>query len=265
MPDTQLLKKFEHFALELKDEARRIIGEELLDGIDIQTKQDESFVTSIDVKIEKCFRSIIRDHYPEHGIIGEEFGEDKPDAEYIWTIDPIDGTEELVNGVPLYGTILALLHNSKPVLGLIDHSALDVCLVGGKGTGVRCNGKPVIKLGEPSISPRLYIGSRHQFLRGKDDSEIFDKASEHFPNVRVFCTCYAFTGLVLGQADVALEYNLKIWDLAAVEILIEEVGGKFIKFGEQQLDDGLKLYGAVFGKQETTDNLFQAIALKPAG
>jgi len=114
-------------------------------------------------------------------------------------------------------------------------------------------------LSAPSQNPRLYIGSRHQFLRGKDDSDIFERASKRYPNLRVFCTCYGFTGLVSGQADIGLEYNLKIWDLAAVEILIKEVGGDFVKIAEQTLSSGLKLYGAVFGKKELVADLLNVL------
>lgn len=251
----KVLEELQSFCSELKDTAREIIQRELSGEMDVETKPDKSFVTSIDKAIEKVHREKIQKKYPTHGVIGEEFGELSPDAEFVWTLDPIDGTEELVFGTPLYGTIISLLHRGRPVLGLIDHAALDLCTVGGMGIGVYSNGKRLKALSQVKDTPRLYIGSRHQFLRGdQDHSHFFEKASKLYPNVRVFCTCYGFTSLIHDQADVAVEYNLKVWDLAAPEVLIREVGGEFVKFGEHQ-ENGLTLYGAVFGKKEAVENV----------
>ena len=254
------LQEFMDFALELRGIARKIIAEEVGQGFGVETKDDKSFVTSIDTLIEKLLSKKISECYPDHGIIGEEFGEKNAGADFVWTLDPIDGTEEFVFGVPLYGTIIALLFQGSPVVGLIDHPALDLCVVGASGLGVFCNEKKVETLQEVSESRRLYIGSRHQFLREQDDSEIFSVVSKHFPNLRVFCTCYSFTGIINGQADVAVEYNLKIWDLAAVEILIKEVGGDFVRIGEHKTENGLLLYGAVFGKKQLVSDVLSLLS-----
>lgn len=261
MLNDRCLEKYKDFALILKDSVRQVITKELQAGFNIEIKQDKSFVTSLDKKIERTLSEKILETYPNHGVIGEEFGETNPDAEFVWTLDPIDGTEELVSGLPTYGTIIALLYQGEPVLGLIDHSAFDLTIVGAKGIGVSCNDKQVPKLGKPSEIPRLYIGSRHQFIRGKDESKLFEIVSAKYPNLRCFCTCYGFTSLIQGQADIGFEYNLKIWDLAAIEVLVKEVGGDFVKIGEQTLESGLKLYGAIFGKKELVKGLLDLVLL----
>jgi fructose-1,6-bisphosphatase/inositol monophosphatase family enzyme len=258
--EKNILEECWDFALELKDCSRQIIVSEFAtDNFKIETKQDDSFVTSIDKGIEKILREKILKNYPDHGIIGEEFGEINSDADFVWTLDPIDGTEELVNGLPFYGTIIALLYKQTPVLGLIDHPALDICTIGAKGLGVFSNDNEIKINSESPKNPRIYLGSKHQFLRGKDDTKIFDTVSDLYPNVRIFCTCYGFTGILNGQADVALEYNLKIWDLAAVEILVNEAGGQFVKFGEQVLPNGLKYFGAIFGKPIHVENIVSTL------
>ncbi len=218
-------------------------------------------MTILDQEIEKCLRQQIQKRYPSHGIIGEEFGELNSDAEFVWTLDPVDGTEELVYGVPLWGTIIALLRNRKPVLGLIDHAALDVCVVGTKGGGVFCNGNLVQQLSPLSESPRCYLASRHQFARSVDEGELFEDATRLFPNVRIYCACYAFTSIICGNADIALEANLKIWDLAAAEVLIKEVGGEFVSFAERTLGDGTPVYSAVFGKKAGVERVLGEVGI----
>ena len=261
MQDQKLLKAYKEFTLELAKNSRRIILEELAKGLSIETKQDKSFVTSIDKKIEEILSEKILSKYPDHGIIGEEFGEINPSADFIWTLDPIDGTEELVNGVPTYGTIISLLHREVPIIGLVDHSELDLCTIGAKGLGVYTNGKKLAELSKPSTSPRLYIASRDQFLRYGDKGELFDLVAKKYSNLRIYKTCYSFTGVINDQADIVVEYGLKIWDLAAVEVLIKEVGGDFVKIEEQSLPSGLRVCGAVFGKKELVTEVLEYLRI----
>ncbi len=259
LPPTEFLHECLEFAEQLKNTARSVVMSATSEKLEVATKTDKSFVTSLDTQLERILRDAILKRYPNHGIIGEELGTINPSAEFIWTIDPIDGTEELVYGIPLYGTIISLLHNMRPILGLIDHPALNICTIGAIGMGAFRNGKKLLDLGAVNDPARLYLGSRHQFLRGWDDSEKFNVVSKRIPNVRIFCTCYGFTGLFNGEADVAVESNLKIWDLAAAEVLVKEVGGEFVKIGEQVLPSGLRLYGAVFGKKKLVGELVSMI------
>ena len=243
------------FSSELKALCRTHVADATAKKLEISTKLDKSFVTSLDTDLERALRSAILKRFPQHGVVGEELGSVNTESDFVWTIDPIDGTEELVNGVPLYGTIIALLHKGQPVVGFIDHPALDIYTVGAQGLGVFRNGRRLSQLGELNAVPRLYLGSRHQFVREGDSSELFEKASRRVPNVRIFCTCYGFTGLVNGEADVAVEFGLKIWDLAAAELLVKEVGGEYVSLGEQVTASGVRLYGAAFGKRELVREL----------
>ena len=85
-------------------------------------KADRSPVTQADREIEQALRDLIRKRFPQHGIIGEEFGRDNPDAEFVWVIDPIDGTKAFATGKPLFGTIIGLMHDGKPAVGLIEQA-----------------------------------------------------------------------------------------------------------------------------------------------
>ena len=89
-------------------------------------------VTEADKGAERAIREMIAARYPDHGVIGEEYGEDRPDAEFVWVLDPIDGTKAFITGVPLWGTLVALLHHGQPVLGAIHQPVLGQLMIGGE-------------------------------------------------------------------------------------------------------------------------------------
>ena len=134
---------FESFAVELSEAAAEIIRP--LFGrpdLKVDTKSDATPVTEADQNAELRIREMIRARYPDHGIQGEEFGIENGDAEYTWVIDPIDGTKSFITGCPLFGTLVALLHQGTPIVGLIHQPIVgQMCL--GNGTTTTLNGRPV--------------------------------------------------------------------------------------------------------------------------
>src|SRR2546422_3568463 len=120
------IQRYHTAAVELADEARRIITPALERGFIVKTKADRSLVTEVDQAIERRMRDLLDRWFPDHGVIGEEDPPTRPASPFQWNLDPIDGTEEIVNGHPKVRGMLHLHHRSVTADGLIDHAALDV-------------------------------------------------------------------------------------------------------------------------------------------
>ena len=99
-------------------------------GLQVDTKSDDTPVTLADRGAEELMRRLIAQRFPEHGVIGEEYGNDRPDAEWVWVLDPIDGTKAFASACPLFGTLIALQHQGRPVLGAIHQPVMGQLLVG---------------------------------------------------------------------------------------------------------------------------------------
>jgi len=127
------VERYHAAAVELAEETRRIVRPALERGFDVKTKADASLVTDVDQAVERRLRELIARWFPDHGVIGEEYPPTQPDSAFQWILDPIDGTEEFVHGVPTFGAMLALHHRGAPVVGVVDHPALDLRVDAGVG------------------------------------------------------------------------------------------------------------------------------------
>src|SRR5689334_22112779 len=134
-----------HLALAdaLADAAGGVIRRYFRQKIAIEDKRDLTPVTIADREAETAMRRLIEARFPEHGILGEEHGRTRPDAEYVWLLDPIDGTKSFISGIPLFGTLIALTRNGRPVLGVIDQPISRERWVGAEGRPTSLNGAPV--------------------------------------------------------------------------------------------------------------------------
>lgn len=193
--------------------------------ISVDEKEDKSPVTEADRKIEERLRELIAKTFPTHGIYGEEFGVENIDAEFVWVIDPIDGTKSFATGRPLFGTIIGLLHFGKPVMGLIDQAFTKERWLGVTGQFATHNKNP-IHVAAPRktlAESRLYTGSIDMFK-----GENFDKYLELCRSskwTQYSCDCYACGLLAMGWADVWAEQCLKLYDVAGVVPIISGAGG----------------------------------------
>ena len=250
--DPEQRREFLNRAVELALEIRRMVRVKMQSGFQISQKSDQSVVTTVDTEIERLFRHEINGNYPFHGVIGEEFPPTNPNAEFQWIIDPIDGTEEFVHNIPVFGTVIGLYFKGKPLVGIIEHPALELCVSGAFGFGAFCNGKKINisdgKSDRIKRAERICIAPRSSFLKFVDQGFLFDRIARDFPNLRIFHSCYAYTCAILGSVDAMVEYHVHIWDLAASQILIEEAGGKYVSLPEFQSPAGDILYGAIFGR-----------------
>ena len=250
----EFLRTAEAFADEARDVISRTIGTKL----SVEAKADKSLVTKADTDIEAIFREKVQKFFPRHGVIGEEFGSLNPQAEYQWIFDPIDGTEEFVHGVPTFGTVIGLHYQGKPLIGVIDHPALSIRTSAGYGLGVFTNGAPNEMLAEgddiPPGEERVVVSKPKNFLYLGDELSSFTKIMKAHPKLRVFDSCFAYTTTVSGGTDLMFDWNTSIWDFSPCQVMIEELGGKFISVARPVPEEEGKIrYCSIFGKPSLVD------------
>ncbi len=250
---------FYSFGEQIISNTRKLIMK-LWNNNDLQTeiKADDSPVTQVDLKAEAMVRDLIQKQFPSHGIIGEEYDSENSGSEFQWTIDPIDGTQNLVNRIPTFGTLLGLRFCNEPVLGFIDHPALNLCYQGAKGIGAFANGRKqtITDLATDLIPTNEIIAtsSLPTFQRNNLGQNFFTLLDYH-PNTRIYYDCYAHSLAISGSLAATVEFNLKIWDLTPAEILIPEAGGKFSYINPQGANHSKSFYHAVFGKPQVVSKL----------
>ena len=261
------LQEYLSKVLPIVAETRTIITQALQKGFEYSLKPDGSFLTEVDLEVERTIRSRLSTLFPTHGILGEEFPQHSAPSEFHWTIDPIDGTHSFRHRIPLFGTIVALLHQSKPVLGIIDLPGLDRLYSGARGLGCWRNGQR-LRLSdltdESAIGKEiLAIGDRKQFVQaGK--SQVFDVLMQHHPSVRTYSDCFGHALAIEGAVGAMVDFDLRIWDTAASEILVTEAGGKYVCVRSEGKSDFEARYDVILGKPRVVDWVVQKLKDIPA-
>jgi inositol-phosphate phosphatase / L-galactose 1-phosphate phosphatase / histidinol-phosphatase len=221
---TNYEKLFAAFMHETADETGKITLDYFRKIIPVDDKDDKSPVTEADRAIERAVRDKIVKKFPSHGIIGEEFGRENVNAEFVWCIDPIDGTKSFITGRPMFGTIIGLLHEGKAVAGIIDQAFTRERWFGIADKIAMHNGKPVrVAPGRKLTAARLYTGSINMF-----EGENFDgylRLCRAAKLTQYACDAYAYGLLAMGWADVIVEQCLKIYDVAGAVPIITGAGG----------------------------------------
>ncbi len=185
-------------------------------------------VTEADVGAERIIRGLIAEHFPEHGVIGEEMGEDRPEAEFVWVLDPVDGTRAFVAGLPLWCTLIGLRFQGRPVLGSIAQPYLGEIYLGHAGAS-----RLIGPAGETPLKVRPCPLLTSAVIATTDPEGCFDGAERGaWAQVRAAarlartgCDAYAFARVAAGTMDLVLEAGLKAWDIEAVIPVIEGAGG----------------------------------------
>jgi histidinol phosphatase-like enzyme (inositol monophosphatase family) len=220
LPDNLLV-----FAAQLADASGAIAKGYFRSGLGIEFKADRSPVTLADREAEAEIRRLIAAQYPDHGVIGEEHGRDRPEAEFVWILDPIDGTKSFITGRPTFGTLIALLREGRPVLGIIDHPALGERWVGAAGHPTRMNGEPVRSRACADLAMAALSASSPHYFR--------DHAAVAFERVRLAARqvlysgdCYAYGMIASGFSDLHVDAKMDIYDYLAAVPVIEGAGGK---------------------------------------
>jgi len=209
----------------------------------LQSKSDASPVTIADLTIEEKIRKLITDKFPEHGIVGEEQGVFNENAEWIWTVDPIDGTKSFITGVPLFTTLLALSYQGNPVAGLIYQPILDE-LVWGDNQTTFFNGKQAqmrsqSKLADATLltTDIVHIGEYHSFKN-------FEALMQKTRFTRTWGDGYGYLLLATGNADIMIDPVMNPWDLLALIPVIQGAGGVITSWDGQLATNGKSIVAA---------------------
>ena len=215
---------FENFLNDFADQAGDIALRYFRKNLNVITKPDESPVTQADLEIEQAFREKVARYFPEHGVIGEEYAGAQHGAEFVWVIDPIDGTKSFAVGRPLFGTVIGLVHNHKPVAGLVDQAFTKERWLGFKNEGAFFNEQKIKVARESCLkTARSFFSSPAIF--SQDIRARLMQLSDHVKWPHFGCDCYAYGLLAMGCIDLIVEQQLKWHDIAGVIPLITEAGG----------------------------------------
>ena len=215
---------FIDLAGQLADASGPVIRGYFRKPIRIDDKADASPVTRADREAEQAIRSILADARPNDGIIGEEFGNTDTDAEYVWVIDPIDGTKSFISGRPIFGTLIALVHNGTPILGVIDQPVNGERWVGATGIGTSYNGEETKVRTCPSLSDAI-AGTTAADLFNAGQEEHWHKLASGAKHVVYGGDCYTYAQIASGFVDVVLEAGLQTYDFCALAPVVEAAGG----------------------------------------
>ena len=230
MPDPRALVAdlYRDFAAELADAAGEAIRPWFRAPLEVAAKADGSPVTEADRAAERAMRERIADRFPQHGIVGEEYGSEGVDAEWVWTLDPIDGTGAFVSGVPTFGTLIGLLCERKPVLGLIDQPVQRERWIGSVFPDLPVDSTYQSHNIHTSSTSELgkatgFATTPHQF-RGQAETA-FSRLRGGLRRVRYGIDCYAYGLLASGYIDLVAEADLKSWDYLALVPIVRGAGG----------------------------------------
>ncbi|XP_056161166.1 bifunctional phosphatase IMPL2, chloroplastic [Syzygium oleosum] len=218
------------------DAAGEVIRKYFRKKFEILDKEDLSPVTIADQAAEEAMVSIILGSFPAHAIYGEEKGWrcKETSADYVWVLDPIDGTKSFITGKPLFGTLIALLHKGKPILGIIDQPVLKERWVGISGKRTTLNGEELSTRACTELSQAyLYTTSPHLFR--KEAEEAFARVRSKVKVPLYGCDCYAYALLASGFVDLVIESGLKPYDFLALIPVIEGAGGIITDWKGHQL------------------------------
>jgi len=190
----------------------------------VEMKADASPVTVADRGAEELMRKMIRDRFPSHGVIGEEFGNDRAEAEWVWVLDPIDGTKSFMTACPLFGTLIALQHRGQPVLGAIHQPILRQLMIG-DGQVTVFNGTRV-RVRESSNLAEATVLTSDALNPGKyQNGAAYDRFVADARLYRTWGDCYGYLLLSAGWADVMLDPIMNPWDIAALIPVVRGAGG----------------------------------------
>jgi histidinol-phosphatase len=231
-------------ALAACDEADTVARRHFRRDLKIETKPDRSFVTQADTAIERLIRTRLADAFPDHGLVGEEYGTQDRDASVRWYIDPIDGTHNFIRGVPLFGTLLAVERDGELQAAVMSAPALDERWWAWRAGGAwahnrgeaprRIHASGVTSLDDAQV---LYGSGRDIAASGRAPG--FGGLLRDVWRERGFGDFWGYALVAEGAAEAMLEVELSTWDAAAPMLIVEEAGGRATDFeGRRAIDSG---------------------------
>ncbi len=218
------LKVFKQFAFHLSKISGEIIKKYFRTGFAVESKPDASPVTVADKKAEELMREEIMKMFPEHGILGEEFGSYNESAEYSWVLDPIDGTKSFICGAVTFGTLIGLLKNNQPILGVINQPILNEFLMG-DNEKTFLNDSQVFVRNCSSIRDAIVLTTDHFNIGKYQNQSRFDELIRKVKLYRQWGDCYGYALVAAGFADVMIDPIMSPWDSLALIPVIRGAGG----------------------------------------
>lgn len=221
--------------------------------IEIELKKDHTPVTLADKEAEWMMREMITEQFPEHGILGEEFGNEKAESPIQWIIDPIDGTFSFIHGVPLYTTLIGVVVEHKPVIGVIYAPALDELCDAATGLGTRLNDVTCQVRECQSLSEATLLTTEYKDIVGMGYESNYRILMDRIRIHRSWGDAYGHMLVATGRADIMFDPILNIWDAAPLLTVVVQAGGSFTDVkGSARIDGGTalscskKLYPDIF-------------------
>lgn len=218
--------EFLPFLHELTAVAMAIVRRHYLNDTAVELKVDDTPVTVADRRAEEVMRLLIAQRYPDHGILGEEHGMERSLARYRWVLDPIDGTKAFVSNCFIFGTLIALVRDGRPILGAIAHP-LTGHVLAGLGGGPTLLGDRAVKVRRCSrLEEATVLATGHWEMAKRRDGAAFEALTRRARLYRTWGDCHGYFQLATGGADAMFDPLLKPWDICALVPVIEGAGGR---------------------------------------
>jgi len=254
------------FAEILADAARSAILPHFRAGFSVANKGGARFdpVTEADQGAERAMRALIEQHFSDHGILGEEYGEAKGDSPYQWILDPIDGTRAFIAGLPTWGVLIALAHEGQPILGIMDQPYLDERYRGHATADARA--ASLTARGQTRVlKTRACAGLRDAILCTTDpylfhgeEADAFARARAAAKLTRYGYDCYAYAMTAIGGVDLVIESGLKAFDIAALIPILTGAGGGVCAWDGGDASQGGRVLA--YGDARVRDEAMKALA-----
>ena len=217
------------FALDAAWQAGRVTLGHYQTGLAAERKADNSPVTLADRQAEQKLRDLITTAWPDHALIGEEYGHQpgRSDSGYTWIIDPIDGTKSFISGVPFYAVLLALVKDEQPLLGVMNFPALNEMVYARRGGGCFWNGRPARVSAVSRLADAVLLASDLDTFARFNRQDAFQRLIDATYFQRTWGDAYGYALVATGRAEIMLDPVMAVWDCGPLQVILEEAGGTF--------------------------------------
>ncbi|HZS44023.1 MAG TPA: histidinol-phosphatase [Blastocatellia bacterium] len=215
------------FAVEVAWQAGKVTLEYFQTKLTPEIKSDQSPVTIADKRTEQTIRELICAKFPDHSIVGEEYGEQTGQSEYRWIIDPIDGTQSFIRGVPFYGVLIGIEKDDEIVVGVINYPALGETLYAATGEGCYWNGRRANVSQVKDLGDALFLNTGVELFYQTGRGKAYERLANATSRQRTWGDCYGYALVATGRAELMIDPIMKVWDCAPLLPIMREAGGTF--------------------------------------
>ena len=201
-----------------------IIRDYFQSDLEVIDKDDATPVTEADKKAEVVIRELIAKKFPSHGVLGEEYGLDKPDAEWCWVLDPVDGTKSFIAGSYDFGTIIGLTYQGQPVLGAVHQPVLNELFIGDNET-TTCNGEVVRVDNDVKLEQVIVLASDLDNISRLQNAEGYARLAQQIKFSRTWGNCFGYCMVARGVPAIMIDPRAAVWDITGVIPIIRGAGG----------------------------------------